>query len=205
MLRKLSLFLLTSIALMLAACGGGGGGGTTTNNNASSVNLSETYDANGVTFKYPSGWVVQSPEGAAAGSMAPIMLANSQAALDGSSTGAAPQVTSGQQAILVLPLVGETAQAVTAAYKTPADLLKQMGPSMASSESGLALGEPTDTTVGGNSAAQASGSGDKADTKMVAIKIGDGYVLVVGITAKGELGNLEGVVDGLAGSVAVKS
>src|SRR5215216_3812053 len=98
MVRKLSFLLIGAIALMLAACGGGGGG-TTTNGSASSASLNETYDADGVSFKYPTGWVVQKP--AAAGG--PITLGNNQATLDSFGAGTTTKAASGQQAIIVYP------------------------------------------------------------------------------------------------------
>jgi hypothetical protein len=200
MVRKISFLLVALVALLLAACGGGGAG-TTTNNTSSAATLSETYDADGITFKYPSGWVVQ----AAAAPGAPIMLANGQATLDALSTGSNTAAASGQQAIVILPLTGDSAAALTATATTPIDLLKQMGPGMASGGGGFTLGDPTEVTIGGNPAAQATGTGDSGDGKIIMLKLGDtGYAMVMGVTAKGELGNIEGTVDGVAATVAVK-
>jgi hypothetical protein len=200
MLRKLPLFLLVAIGLMLAACGGGGGG--TTTNNASSVSLSETYDGDDVSFKYPSGWVVQAP--AAPGG--PVMLANNQAALDAMSASGTTTAASGQQAVIVMPFVGDAGAAITATASSPMDLLKQMIPSMSSGTNNITFGDPTEATIGGNTAARATGTGDSGDGKIIVIKVGDaGYVLVMGVTAKGELGNIEGSVDGLAESITVKT
>src|SRR5262245_46932462 len=116
MVRKLSFLLIGAIALMLAACGGGGGGATT-NGNASGVSLNETYDADGVSFKYPTGWVVQKP--AAPGG--PVMLGNNQAALD-SVGGTDLKAASGQQGIVVYPFTGAAFQAMSATIKSPVDL-----------------------------------------------------------------------------------
>ena len=197
MVRKLSFLLIGVIALMLAACGGGGG----TTGNASSASLNETYDADGVSFKYPTGWVVQKP--AAAGG--PITLANNQATLDVLGAGDTTKATSGQQAIIVYPFVGDTFKAMSATIKSPIDLLNQMAPAMSSGDTGLKFSDPVEATVGGNAAAKATGTSDAGDGKIIVIKAGDaGYILVMGVTAKGELGNLEGTVDGLAETVAVK-
>jgi hypothetical protein len=197
MIRKLSFLLIGAIALTLAACGGGGGG-TTTNGSAS---LNETYDADGVSFKYPTGWVLQKP--AAAGG--PITLANNQATLDVMGAGNTTKAASGQQAIIVYPIVGAAFTAMSAGIASPIDLLKQMAPAMSSGENGLTFGDPVEATVGGNAAAKATGTSDAGDGKIIVIKAGDaGYVLVMGVTAKGELGNIEGIVDGLADTVAVK-
>ena len=200
MVRKLSLFLLTAIALMLAACGGGGGG--TTTNNASSVNLGETYDADGLSFKYPSGWVVQKPGAPGA----PVTLANSQDSLTALGATSTTKAASGQQAVIVMPFVGDAAKAMAATVSSPIDLLKQMSSNLSGGDTNIKFGDPTEATVGGNTAAKATGTGDAGDGKIIVIKVGDaGYVLVMGVTAKGELGNLEGTVDGLAETVTVKS
>jgi hypothetical protein len=200
MLRKLSFLLVGAIALMLAACGGGGG--TTTNNTSSGASLNETYDADGVSFKYPTGWVVQKP--AAPGG--PITLGNNQATVDAMGASATTKAASGQQAIIVYPFVGEAFTAISATVASPIDLLKQMGPAMSSGDSGVKFGDPVEATIGGNPAAKATGTGDAGDGKIIVIKVGDsGYVMVMGVTAKGELGNMEATVDGLAETVAVKA
>jgi hypothetical protein len=201
MVRKLSLLLITAIALMLAACGGGGG--TTTNNTSSSA-LSETYDAGGLSFKYPSGWVVQAPDADVPGGA--VMLGNSQTTLNAMTADGSTKAESGQQAIMIIPVVGDAFTAMSAAVSSPVDLLKMMGPSMSAGANGLTFGDPTEATVGGNPAAKASGTSDSGDGKLIAIKVGDaGYVLVMGVTAKGEMGNLESTVDGLAETVTVKA
>ncbi|MEO8609616.1 MAG: hypothetical protein ABI690_17120 [Chloroflexota bacterium] len=199
MVRKLSFLLIGMVALMLAACGGGGGTGT--NGNASSAALDQSYDADGVTFKYPTGWVVQKP--AAPGG--PITLGNNQATLDVLGAGNSTKAESGQQAIIIYPFVGDAFKAISATITAPIDLLKQMAPAMSSGDNGLKFGDPVEATVGGNPAAKATGTSDAGDGKIIVIKAGDvGYVLVMGVTAKGELGNIEGTVDGLAETVAVK-
>lgn len=201
MVRKLSLFLVTAIALMLAACGGGGGG-TTTNNSASSVSLDQSYDADGISFKYPTGWVVKAP--AATGG--PITLANSQGTLDAMGADGTTKAAAGQQAIVIMPFTGQAFTAMSATIKSPIDLLKQMAPGMSSGNNGLKFGDPVEATVGGNPAAKATGTSDAGDGQIIVIKVGDvGYVLVMGVTAKGEMGNLQGTVDGLAGTIAVKA
>ncbi len=202
MLHLLSVFLMTAIALILTPFGGGESGGTTPNGNASSMSLSETYDGDDVSFKYPSGWVVQEP--AAAGG--PVMLANNQATLDALSASGTTTAASGQQAVIVMPFVGDAGAAITATFASPMDLLNQMIPSMSSGTNNITFGDPTEAIIGGNTAAKATGTGDSGDGKIIVIKVGDaGYVLVMGVTAKGELGNIEGSVDGLAESITVKT
>jgi hypothetical protein len=193
--RKISFLLIAVVALMLAACGGGAapGGGTT------STTLSETYNSDGITFKYPSGWVVE-PAASAGG---PIIIANNQASLDASQSGSATTVSAGQQYIILLPFTGESFQALSSVVTSPVDLLNQIGTGMTST-SGVTLGTPTELTIGGKAAAKASGSGDIGDTTLIAINIGDaGYVMVVGGAAKGEMGNLDGTLNAVAETVAV--
>jgi len=196
MARKLSFLLIGLIAFTLAACGGATGGG----GSASSVSLSESYNSDGITLKYPAGWVI---EGAAAPG-GPIILANNQATLDVAKSGTTTSIAAGQQVIFVLPFVGETFQALSAVVKSPVDLLTQMGPAMSSAESGLTFGTPTETTVGGKAAARASGSSDNGDAQIIAINLGDsGYIMVMGGTGKGEMGGLEGTLNAVAESVNV--
>ncbi len=193
MIRKTSFLLVAVMALLLAACGGAAapGSGTTT--------LSETYNSDGITFKYPSGWVVE-PAAVAGG---PIIIANSQATLDAAKLGTATTVTAGQQYIILLPFTGESFQALSSVITSPVDLLNQIGTGMLST-SGVALGTPTELTIGGKAAAKASGTGDIGDTTLIAINIGDtGYVMVVAGAAKGEMGNLEGTLNAVAETVAV--
>jgi hypothetical protein len=194
MIRKISFLLMAVMALMLAACGGGAPPG----GNASSANLSETYNADGISFKYPSGWVVE-PAAAPGG---PVILANNQASLDAAQTGIAT-VTAGQQYIIVLPFTGESFQALSSVVTSPVDLLNQIGTGMIST-SGVTLGTPTELTIGGKAAAKASGTGDVGDTTLIAINIGDaGYVMVVGGAAKGEMSNLDGTLNAVAESLTV--
>lgn len=198
MIRKTSFLLVALMALMLAACGGGGntGGG----GNASSTTLSETYDANGISFKYPSGWVVE-PAAAEGG---PVIIANNQATLDAAKSGGTTSIAAGQQFIIVLPFVGETFQAMSAVVSSPVDLLTQMGPAMSGGESGLTLGTPTEATIGGKPAAKASGSSDSGDAQLIAINVGDqGYMMVMGGAGKGEMGNLDATLNALAESITV--
>jgi len=193
MARKLSFLLIGLVALMVAACGGGGTGG-------GGVSLTETYNADGVTFKYPSGWVVQAPSAPGG----PVSLANNQAALDAAQVATTAQVTSGQQIVAVFPFTGETFAAMSAGISSPLQLLQQMGPAMSSADVGLTFGEPAETTIGGKPAARSSGSSDAGDGTLIAINMGDaGYVLVMGATGKGEMGNFEATLNALAESVSI--
>jgi len=197
MTRKFSLMFIGLVALMLAACGGGGntGGG-----GGGGVSLTETFDGDEVMFKYPSGWVISPP----AGPGGPISVANNQAALDAATTGSNVTVASGQQMVMVMPLTGDAAAAMTALGDSPIALLTTVVSTMNSAE--LTFGEPTETTIGGNPAARASGSGDGGDGQVIAINMGDaGYVFVIGATGKGEMSSFEGTLNAVTESVSLKA
>jgi hypothetical protein len=197
MIRKLSVILSVAMAMMLAACGGGTGGG-----GGGGVTLGETFDADGLTFKYPTGWVV-SPS---AGPGTPISIANSQATLDANGAGTAPKLSAGQQGIVIIPLTGQQFTAMKAVAATPIDLLKTMTPGLSAQEDGITFSDPAEATIGGKPGAKATGSGSAADATILAINMGDdvGYVLLIGAAAKGEMGSLEGTLNGVAESIGLK-
>lgn len=191
MVRKLGLILVSLIAVMLAACGGGaagGGGGT--------VALDQTYNADGVTFKYPSGWVTQG-----SGASGPIFAANNQDTLTAAQSGDTTSLKAGQQIITILTLPSAVN---TTGAMTEIDLLKQMTTGMTGAAGAPVLGEPTAATIGGKPAARATGTGDSGDGTAIIINQGDaGYVIIFGIAAKGEMSNLDGILNGVADSLTV--
>lgn len=192
MIRKSSLVLVCLAAVLLAACGGGGGGG------GGSVTLDQTYNADGLSFKYPSGWVTEGT-----GQDAPVFLGNSQAALDaGKASSETLSLAAGQQVVTVFPIPTELASMMGSTDVK--QLLTTMSQSIASTEGAPTFGEPTDVTLGGKAGARMSGTGDNVDAQVIMLNLGDtGYLMVFGVTPKGDISKLEPVLNGIAESASL--
>ncbi|KAB2853864.1 MAG: hypothetical protein F9K46_17760 [Anaerolineae bacterium] len=186
MIRKFGLVLVCLAAVFLAACGGGSSGG-------GAVTLDQTFDADGLSFKYPSGWVTE-----ATGDGGPVYLANSQAALDAAKASTSTlNLAAGQQAVVIFPIPAELASAMGGT--TLIDLLKTMSQSIAGTEGAPTFGEPTEATIGGKTGARMAGTSDSADAQIIMLNLGDsGYLMVFGVTPKGDISKLEPVLNGIA-------
>ncbi|MBL8161384.1 MAG: hypothetical protein JNJ61_05310 [Anaerolineae bacterium] len=195
MTRKISLLVMMLVALLAAACGGGAAGG----GGGGGVTLSETYDSNGVTFKYPSGWVVDP------NSSTGVSIASAQAALDALNAGSAADVNlaAGQYAISVLPFTGDEVQAM--AVTDPKALVSMMATGITGGEaSGITFGDAAEATINGKPGARATGSNDKVDLQMVAINMGDsGFAVVFAIAPKGEMGTLNNTFNPMLDTLAL--
>lgn len=189
MIRKLGLVLVSLAAVLLAACGGGGGAG----GGGGTVALDQTYNADGLSFKYPSGWVTE-----AAGDGGPVYLANNQAALDAAKASTSTlNLAAGQQAVVIFPIPAELASAMGSTNLV--DLLKTMSQSISGTEGAPTFGEPAEVTIGGKAGARMSGTGDSADAQVIMLNLGDsGYLMVFGVTPKGDISKLEPVLNGIA-------
>lgn len=191
MIRKFGLVLVCLAAVLLAACGGGGGGGGT-------VTLDQTYNADGLSFKYPSGWVTEG-----SGQDAPVFLGNSQAALDaGKASSETLSLAAGQQVVTVFPIPAELASIMGGTDVK--QLLSTMSESIASTEGAPTFGEPTDVTIGGKAGARMSGTSDNVDAQVIMLNLGDtGFLMVFGVTPKGDISKLEPVLNGIAESATL--
>jgi hypothetical protein len=192
MTRKLSILAIGVLAFLLAACGGGGGGtgggGTTT--------LDQTYNQDGLSFKYPTGWVTGGGAGQA-------YVASNQAALDKAQSGEdVPSLNAGDRVVAVLSFGSETASLMGAT--SPVELLRSMAQSFSDASLGVTLGEPTEATIGGKPAARVAGSNDNLDAHLIVINLGDsGYAMVMGIAPKGEMSGFESTLNGITETVTV--
>lgn len=191
MIHKSALLLLVIVALLIAACGGGGGGG--------GVTLSETYNANGVSFRYPGGWVIDSD------SPTSVSIASTQATLDALDAGSAADLslTAGQYAITVLPFSGDELQVMS--VTDPKSLLTMMAVGITGGESlGFKFGEVAEATINGNPGARVNGASDKIDVQIVAVNMGtSGYAVVFAMAPKGDMGALNNTLNPLLDTLSL--
>ncbi|MCB9450478.1 MAG: hypothetical protein H6672_03515 [Anaerolineaceae bacterium] len=175
--KYLILIAVVLLALTLAACGG-----STDSGNASSsgsINLSQTFSADdsAISFKYPEGWVVTSEFGQ-------VSFANSQAAKDSTEPTAGAFVGS----FLVAPTADITGLVENPG---PADVLN-LFKGLMEGENAPVLGDVSELKVGSFDAATVSGSDDTLDAIIYVVKVADdAYVVAVGGSIKGEMGNFE--------------
>lgn len=175
MRRSFLLLVVVLLSLVLVACGGSGDA----NSGGSAVTLSQTFSAedSAIGFKFPEGWIANSDFGQ-------VTLASSQAAID-----AAEPITG---ALIVNFLVAPTADiAGLAENATPTDVLNVFR-SFMEGENAPTFGDVSEQKVGNMDAAQISGSDDTTDAIVYVVKVADdAYIVIVGGTAKGEMGNYE--------------
>jgi predicted Zn-dependent protease len=195
MIRKTGLLLMVLVALLMAACGGAGGGG-----GGGALTLSETFEQEGLTFKYPSGWVTDSDSESGT-----VFLANSQDALN--LAGAVTDeltVPAGQQIVVFFAIPAELAAALGPTGTSPADILNSMATGLTGGEGAMTVGDVTETTIGGQPAARASATSDAADAQIIVRSYGDdGFLMMMAGTAKGEMGQLEATLNAIAESATV--
>jgi hypothetical protein len=147
------LALLLVASLVMAACGGDDDNG----GNGGDVNLSQTYDAEGLTFNYPEGWVSTSGSDGA-------IVASSQEALDLMESEEESEVPEGASAVMVFAIAGVEDLGMGAE-----DFIGLIS-SEAASEEGTTVTDPEEVTVG-------EASGLKSMVSSSSIK-GDGAVYV---------------------------
>lgn len=184
MRRSFLLLVVVLLSLVLVACGG-----DTNSGGGSAVTLSQTFSAedSAIGFKFPEGWITNNAFGQ-------VTLASSQAALD------ATEPIAG--AMIVNFLVAPTADiAGLAENATPTDVLNVFR-SFMEGEDAPTFGDVSELKVGNMDAAQISGSDDKTDAIVYVVKVADdAYVVIVGGTPKGEMGNYEATLKAVIESI----
>ncbi len=168
-----------------------------TNSCGGSSSLSESYVSDGVCLKYPAGWVLEVQNKG-------ITLANNQTTFD-ALTNAGASVTSGQQIIWVLTDVTIFGMLV-GRIDSPLDMVNLIGNS---SDEDFTYGEAIELTIGGKPAARKTASGNEGDMQFIVIKMGSSsdirdYIMVWGVTARGEMGKFEETLYAVAESIVVK-
>src|SRR5690242_4976344 len=98
MTRKLSILMIGLLAFLLVACGGGGGSG-------GSLSLDQTFNQNGLSFKYPAGWVSDGESGQA-------YVASNQSLLDNAQSTDVPTLKAGERIVAMLVFDAQTVSAI---------------------------------------------------------------------------------------------
>jgi hypothetical protein len=178
--RRLTIIILI-VALMLTACGNDDKDedkNNSKNDSDQKTSLSQTLTAtNGVTVKYPDGWVAVEENG-------DIQIVNSQEALD------AADITAGQAGLMLMdPAIMEYI-ATEGVELTPVGLLTAYAGS--GEDGGMTMGDVTETTVGDKKAARLAINDDKSEGFIMVVQLDESsYIVAMGITAKGELSKFE--------------
>lgn len=192
--HRILLTLLIVLSLVLVACGGDaeGDGDNSDSGDAIALTQNTTTDepvtGGTLSVDYPEGWFAESAGGA-------IILADSEEALasqqDGAEEGQVLSSVSFLSTEMVSSMAGD-------GELTPLSVLQVF-----SSEAGdeVNMGEPEETTIGGNSAALVTATDDTADTMVIIIEVEGGYILVAGTTGLGEMASARPTIEAIAGSV----
>lgn len=186
MIRKLILVsALAATVLALVACGGGGSAG---GGGSSSVTLGQTYSAadSPLSFKYPDGWVVN-------GAAGQVLFASSEDAMSSTS----PVAGAFAGSLLSVPPEQAATMGANVGVVDVLNTFKQL----MSGEGAPAFGDVRQEKVGSYDTASIIGSSADGDAVIYVVKVGDAFVVAIGASAKGELGNFEGTLKAMIESI----
>ncbi len=154
--------------------------------------LSQTYDDGALSFSYPTGWMVGEEMGG-------VRLASSQALLE------ADTITPGEIGLIIMTpdtVSGVLSSSGTQVENTPLSIVQAFAMLIGSEESGAAVGGVTEHNVGGRPGARADVDSTEGDGLILAFSSEkDGIMLVVGLSAQGELAQREATILAIADTV----
>ena len=83
---------------------------------------------------------------------------------------------------------------------TPQIVVDSIKAQMAAAVTQVTFGSSTTVTIGGHPAARVTGTSPQGDVLLLAVDLGNSYLLTTGVTAKGELTTREALLTQIAGS-----
>ncbi len=189
-LRRLSWLLFVAIlALMLAACGGGGDDG-----GDGGVDLSQSYDNEGLSFNYPEGWVVLD------NGFGQVMLASNQETLDLMTGGDSAGPPSSQVGVSIMLMPME--EAGMGDDVTPMSVMEMLLPGM-QEEGEAEFTEPSEETIEDKATARVEGSDENVQAAIIIVDIGNGtFVMATGAAAPGELDDFNDEINAIIGTMS---
>ncbi len=183
------LLLVVILALTMAACGGGGGDG-----DDGGVDLSQSYDNNGLSFNYPAGWVLDdSAEGQ-------VTIANSQEAMEAiESSQADGGPSSGQFGLMIMSFSAQDMGLEEGvALSTVLDMLMNF----MVGENGPDFSDPSEETIEGKDTVRVEGSDESVQAAIIVVNLENAFAFVTGAAAPDELSDFNDEINAIIGSIS---
>jgi len=198
--------LLVILAMALAACGGGDDDSSDGGDNgggdvdlSQSVSYTDTASNVVLTVSIPSDWV-SDDDGS-------LTVANEQEVLDRVGSDSAPQ--SGEVGAVMGAFPAEIYAGLGLAEDAPILDVANALVGFLAGDGEFQFGDPEATTIGGNDAAVASGTGTfegvTADATMYLVSVEGGVAFAMAVAPEGELGQYSSTFEAIMGTASVSA
>lgn len=166
-IRRMALLMILLLTMpILAACGGDDDGGGSS--------LGQSYDAGGLSFSYPDGWVARAEDDGS------VIMANSQEILDMAAESSEEEIPGDAQVFFVIASSVEDAGGIG-----PAEMVGAFVAQAATDEN-VTLGTAEAVTLGGLVGSKISSSDSSIKSEGAMYVVGDESVMVIFVGMAGE-------------------